>query len=122
VDSGLLKELGYATMTVPSIWYDNLSATFLAVNPVFHARMKHIELDYHFIWEKLAVKQLSVKFICSADQIADVFTKSLSRSRFQSLRSKLTICSTMLILRGRVETQELNTFSIEDNGNIVEDS
>jgi hypothetical protein len=122
VDSGLLKELGYATMTVPSIWCDNFSATFLAVNSVFHARMKHIELDYHFIRKKLAVKQLSIQFICSADQIADVFIKSLSRSRFQSLRSKLTICSTMLGLRGRVETQELDTSSIEDNGNVVEDS
>jgi hypothetical protein len=118
----LLKEIGYATTTVPSIWCDNLSATFLAANPVFHARTKHIELDYHFIREKLAAKQLSVQFICSADQIADVFIKSLSRSRFQSLRSKLTICSTMLGLRGRVETQELDISSIEDNGKVVEDS
>jgi hypothetical protein len=49
----LLRELGVA---LPSsiLWCDNLGVTFLASNPAFHARTKHIELDYHFVREKVA--------------------------------------------------------------------
>jgi hypothetical protein len=56
----LLHELGQ----LPSLWCDNLGATFL---PSFNARTKHIELDVHFIREKLTLKQISVFFFCSID-------------------------------------------------------
>jgi len=36
------------------IWYDNLGATYLSVKPIFHARTKHIEVDYHFICDRVA--------------------------------------------------------------------
>jgi hypothetical protein len=103
----LLKELGCASYIVPSIWCDNLSATFLTGNPVFHTRTNHIELDYHFVREKLAAKQLSVHFICSDDHIANIFTKSLAKSCFQALMTKLTICSIMLGLRGVQKSKNL---------------
>jgi hypothetical protein len=113
----LLLELGCISQKLPTLWCDNLSATFLATNSVFHARTKHIELDYHFVREKLAAKQLSVKFICFADQLADIFTKSLAKTRFQLLRDKLTVCSPQLRLRGHVNNAELEKKrqSTEDN-------
>ncbi|KAJ0727195.1 putative RNA-directed DNA polymerase [Helianthus annuus] len=87
----LLRELGIAKNYSPTLWCDNLGATFLSANPVFHARTKHVEVDYHFVREQVAQGNLHVKFIATNDQIADVFTKPLSSQRFQFLRSKLQV-------------------------------
>jgi hypothetical protein len=75
----------------PTVWCNNLSATFLASNPVFHARTKHIELDFHFVREKVQDGSIQVRFIYSHDQIADTLTKPLTSARFQFLRDKLTV-------------------------------
>jgi hypothetical protein len=48
----MLKELGVKHPHVASLWCDNLGATYLSVNPVFHVRTKHIEVDYHFVRER----------------------------------------------------------------------
>jgi histone deacetylase 1/2 len=50
VDS-LLKELGVTKQRTPILWCDNLGATYLTANPVFLARTKHIEIDFHFLRE-----------------------------------------------------------------------
>ena len=71
----LLKELGVSQQGVPVLWCDNLGATYLTANPVFHARTKHIEIDFHFVRERVASGALEVRFISSNDQLADVFTK-----------------------------------------------
>jgi hypothetical protein len=52
----LLQELGVPHPSVASLWCDNLGATYLSTNPVFHARTKHIEVDYHFMRECVARK------------------------------------------------------------------
>ncbi|KAJ0615408.1 putative RNA-directed DNA polymerase [Helianthus annuus] len=58
----LLKELHVSMTSAPILWCDNLGATYLSTNPVFHARTKHVEIDFHFVREKVAQKQLSVQF------------------------------------------------------------
>ncbi|XP_059070464.1 uncharacterized mitochondrial protein AtMg00810-like [Cryptomeria japonica] len=100
----LLSELRYSPTTPPILWCDNLGATYLMANPVFHARTKHIEIDYHFVREKVANKGLAVRFISTQDQVADVFTKGLSSARFALLRDKLTVQPSTLTLRGHMET------------------
>jgi hypothetical protein len=54
-----------------------LDATYLSANPIFHARTKHIEIDYHFVRERVAQNRLDIKFISTKDQIGDGFTKAL---------------------------------------------
>jgi Reverse transcriptase (RNA-dependent DNA polymerase)/gag-polypeptide of LTR copia-type/Integrase core domain/GAG-pre-integrase domain len=87
----LLEELKIPITNPPILWCDNIGATFLASNPQFHARTKHIEIDYHFVRERIQDRKLNVRFICSADQIADCFTKPLSLPRFNALRDKLSV-------------------------------
>jgi hypothetical protein len=97
----VFRELGIQS-SIPILWCDNLGATFLASNPAFHAHTKHIELDFHFIREKVAAGSVKVQFICSQDQVVDALTKLLSTTRFQSLRSKFTVTCPTLRLWGRV--------------------
>jgi hypothetical protein len=74
----LLDELGVQHPSAATLSCDNLGATYLSANLVFHAQTKHIEVDYHFVRERVARKQLDVQFISTNDQLADGFTKVLS--------------------------------------------
>ncbi|GKD12881.1 retrovirus-related pol polyprotein from transposon TNT 1-94 [Tanacetum coccineum] len=72
-------------------------------NPIFCVRTKHVKIEYHFVWEKVAQGDLRVQHISTHDQIADIFTKVLPTPRFLFLRSKLHVVA-VLSLRGRVRT------------------
>jgi histone deacetylase 1/2 len=87
----LLGELGIRLLQKPCLWCDNLGATYLTANPVFHARTKHIEIDFHFVRERVAAKKLAVKFISSKDQIADGFTKALPVRLFDVFKRNLNL-------------------------------
>ena len=90
--SFLLRDLGIPLPCPPILHYDNLSALHMTVNPVFHGRTKHIELDYHYVREKVALGSLETHFVSSTNQLADIFTKPLSKLPFLVLRTKLGLC------------------------------
>uniref|UniRef100_A0A0V0IVS5 Putative ovule protein n=1 Tax=Solanum chacoense TaxID=4108 RepID=A0A0V0IVS5_SOLCH len=59
----LLFELNISLRTSPMLWCDNLGAIYLSINPFFHGRTKHVEIDFHFVRDKVAHKDLSVQFL-----------------------------------------------------------
>ncbi|CAM8910542.1 unnamed protein product [Rhodiola kirilowii] len=87
----VLRELGIKQKLPPILWCDNLGATYLTANPVFHARTKHIEVDFHFVREKVARKELEVRFISTKDQLADLFTKPATQKMLQQSRYNLNL-------------------------------
>jgi hypothetical protein len=73
----LLKESGIQVPATAKLWCDNLGAKYLSSNPVFHARTKHIEVDYHFVRERVMRRLLQIDFVPTGDQVADGFTKAI---------------------------------------------
>ena len=102
----LLQELKIPLPTCPLIWYDNMSASSLAANPDCHARTKHLEIDLHFVRDKVLQQDLKVRFMPSCDQLADCLTKTLVAARHQYLRSKLGVTQTPFRLRGAVRDDD----------------
>ena len=82
----LLHDIGISFAQPPQLFCDNLSALYMSINPIFQARSKHIELDYHFVQEKVAVGHLITRRIPSSSQLADIFTNPLPKATFQVLR------------------------------------
>ena len=85
----LLTDLGLTLPTAPVIYCDNVGATQLCSNPIFHSRMKHVAIDFHFIRDQVQSGSLRVAHVSSSDQLADALTKPLSRSLFHSLKDKI---------------------------------
>ena len=77
--------LSHLLILLFALFCDNLSATFLAANPIFHSRVKHVELDCYFVQEKVLNKTLVVQHIPSCDQIANILTKALPIQQFLNL-------------------------------------
>jgi hypothetical protein len=103
----LFRELQVPLPAPPRIWCDNIGAIALASNPIYHARTKHVEVDYHFIQEKVLHKDLTISYISTHDQRADIFTKGLTSARFLFLLDKLMIVAPPISLRGAVKTGDL---------------
>jgi hypothetical protein len=78
----LLKELHIFLPSPPLLRCDNSGALALASNPVHHARTKHIEVDIHFIREKVTNRDIELKHLSTIDQVADIFTKGHTAARF----------------------------------------
>jgi hypothetical protein len=87
----LLHELGIIQSRPASLWCDNIGATYLTTNHVFHARTKHVEVDYHFVRERVASKFLEIRFISIVDHIADGFMKPLMLRKLQEFRYNLNL-------------------------------
>ncbi|KAL6311091.1 hypothetical protein AAG906_029056 [Vitis piasezkii] len=89
----LLTELGVTLPTLPVSYCDNVGATYLYSNPIFHSRMKHVAIDYHFIRDQVQSGALCVTHVSLADQLVNALIKPLPRSSFKELRVKIGISS-----------------------------
>jgi len=70
---------------------DNSSANYTVQNPVFHERMKYIEVDCYVVLRKYDADIIEPKHVSSTNHLADLLTKSLGKSRMQFICNKLGI-------------------------------
>ena len=87
----ILLELGEKKSGPVPVMCDNQSAIRLVRNPEFHQRTKHIDIKFQFVREQQTKGAIDVKYIGTADQRADIFTKSLAAPRFQRLRESIGV-------------------------------
>jgi hypothetical protein len=96
----LLQELKFCLSQPPLLLCDNLGATHLSFNPVQDSRMKHMQIDIHFVRDLVAKKILYVQHVHTTAQLADLLTKPLSRQRTEFLRDKIGLSDGSPFLRG----------------------
>ncbi|CAL9006148.1 unnamed protein product [Prunus brigantina] len=70
----LLRNLHMVIPEAPVLHSDNLSALALSANPVLHSRIKHMEIDFHFIRERVQNKDLIVQYVSTDEQVDDILT------------------------------------------------
>nr|ABA95677.1 retrotransposon protein, putative, Ty1-copia subclass [Oryza sativa Japonica Group] len=87
----LIQELHAPISTTTIVFCNNVSAIYMTANPVRHRRTKHIEIDIHFVREKVALGQVRVLHVPSTHQFADIMTKGLPVQLFTDFRSSLCI-------------------------------
>ena len=71
------------------LYCDNKAMISIAQNPAQHDRTKHVEIDRHFIKEKIDCGAICMPFVPSTLQMADIFTKGLFKTSFVLFISKL---------------------------------
>ncbi|KAL3509708.1 hypothetical protein ACH5RR_029109 [Cinchona calisaya] len=89
----LLHKLHVPITISPKIYCDNVEASYFRQNPVFHNRMKHIAVDFHFVRDQVRNKQVTVKHIHAVDQHAGSLTKALPKAAFHHTLHKLGVAS-----------------------------
>lgn len=117
--SNLLHELSLKVTQQPILFCDNVGATYLSVNLVFHSRMKHLAMDYHFVRQRVQSGELKVSYVPTKDQLADGFTKPLSRQRFETLRFKTGVIKGDIVLRKRIDSMSSIKTHTGDNSHVT---
>ena len=87
----LLSDLSLEQPSPTCIFTDSQSALAIARNPVFHARSKHIEVHYHYVREQFHAKEINLVYVPTHENVADIFTKALSREKFEHFHKELGI-------------------------------
>ncbi|MCO5612229.1 hypothetical protein L7F22_066492 [Adiantum nelumboides] len=85
----LMADLGVGQDTTNTIYTDSQSALAVVRSPIFHARIKHIEVHYHYVKERLSAGEVSLAYVPTQDNLADLFTKALSREKLEDFRKAL---------------------------------
>jgi hypothetical protein len=87
----LLAELHRSLARSTLVYCDNVSAVYLSTNPVQHQRTKHVEIDIHFVRDRVAIGDVRVLHVPTTSQFADIFTKGLPSSTFSEFCSSLNV-------------------------------
>jgi hypothetical protein len=92
VEAAWLRQLQNPLTWSTIVYCDNVSAMYLSTNPIQHQCTKHVELDLHFVYECVAVKDVRVLHVSTTSQFVNIFNKGLPMSVFEEFRSSLNIC------------------------------
>lgn len=87
---------------IPVLWFGNIDARYRCESH-FSCSAKHIKINFYFVREKVARKDLDIQFISIVDQVADVMTKGLSPPQFLVIHSQLNITFTKFSIGGRIK-------------------
>ena len=85
----MLQELKVFNSPPIKLYSDNKSAISIPHNPFLHDRTKHVEIDKHFIIEKIERGQICITYVPTVDQSADILTKELRKKLFNNITNKL---------------------------------
>ena len=73
------------------LYCDNMSAIVLSKNFEYHARTKHIDVQFHFVCHYIKQKIIDLKYICTKKQLVDAFTKIIIINNFKSFCKKINL-------------------------------
>jgi hypothetical protein len=99
----LMSDIGCVQAKATTIMSDNQGSIALAKNPKHHSRTKHIDVQHHFIREKVETELIELKYCPTQDMVADVLTKALAKDRHHILRRSMGIVSFDTSQSGSVE-------------------
>ena len=89
----LMKNLHQPIDYAIPLYSASQSTICLTENPMFHARTKHVKVQYHFVREKVLLGDINMQFVNTNNQVADIFTKGLSSTKFTEFQKQLGITS-----------------------------
>ena len=92
--------------TPPTLHFDNIRATYLNENLVFHSKANHLALDYHFLSQHVQSSQLKVSYISTKDKLVDGPSIPLARQRFWFLQLKVSIAGGLIFLQEHAKNKE----------------
>ena len=84
-----LSEVGIKVSMSTKLWCDNQATIHIASNPFFHERTKHIQIDCHFVREKIQQGLISIGYVKIGEQLGDIFTNALNGIQIDYLCNKL---------------------------------
>jgi kynurenine formamidase len=84
-----LGDVGFVQQDATTIMCDNQGCIALAKNPKHHSRTKHIDVQHHFICEKLESGEINLEYCPTEDMVVDVLTKALAKDRHQQLAKEM---------------------------------
>ena len=87
----LYSELNFSLPTTSTIFTDNQAAIAISHHPKFQARAKHIDINYHFLRDLVSDGTVNTVYINTKDNLADLFTKGLSRQIHQDLTHRIGV-------------------------------
>ena len=95
------------------IFSNSQSAITVPKNPIFHDRTKHIDFQYHYVGERIQAREISLVYITSQKNVADILTKALACEKFENLRS-------LLFSNHLVNNNSMNIHSLHFKGGMLE--
>jgi hypothetical protein len=87
-----LRDLHFPPSDATTLFVDNQGAIALATNPAFHAQTKHIGIQHHFIRDQVEDQKITLQYIPTDDQVADILTKALAYAKHSKFRAAMGLC------------------------------